>query len=165
MEKQADGKVAKAKAESFWCINQCLGNGVWVKTTPARSSVLFGYTPSRSKHGFGAKTRTSSTGSSTAVVVQSSIQALKSTWDAKKKKKKKKYQLMWAQCHAAWLFTAVGNSFMGVPMVAWSLGCVSYGCVCKVSSKNPVKSLFLVLWQNLSSSLSLFCFTSAFMVV
>lgn len=59
MEKQADGKVDKAKAESFGCINQCLNAGVWVKTTPSRHGALSGYTPSSSKWGFGAKACTS----------------------------------------------------------------------------------------------------------
>lgn len=87
-EKQADGKVDKAKPDSFGCINQCLRASVWVKTTPARSRALSGYTASSNKCGFGAKACTSGMGSSIAAVVQSSIQVLKSTWGAKKRKKK-----------------------------------------------------------------------------
>lgn len=42
MEKQADGKVDKAKAESLECINQCLRASVWEQTTPARSRIHLG---------------------------------------------------------------------------------------------------------------------------
>ena len=82
--KQTDGKVDNTKAESFGCINRCLGTSVGVKTTPARSRALLGCTPLSSKCGFSARACTSGMGSNIAVIVQSTLQALKSTWDAKR---------------------------------------------------------------------------------
>lgn len=87
-KKRADGKVDKAKAESSACINQRLRAHVWAETTPAGGRALWGFTPPSSKGGFGTEASASGTGGSIAVVLQSSIRALKPIWDAKKKKKK-----------------------------------------------------------------------------